>query len=67
LSTIQESTKGWYHNHGYPYAKVNSFGGLGTNKLQCHIVEGKITQLVLLCEDDSKEPTNCCTRNEVIL
>jgi hypothetical protein len=67
LSTIQGMVEGWYHNHGYPYAKVKNFWGLGTKKLQCHIVEGKITWLVLLCEDDSRKPTNCCTRKEVIL
>jgi len=67
LSTTQEIVEGWYHSHGYPYAKVKSFECLGTKKLQCHIVEGKITWLVLLCEDDSEEPTNYYTRKEVIL
>ena len=67
LRFIQESIENWYHSRGYVYAKVTNFRNSNGGALQCHVAEGNITQLSVLCEDEFGQCMQCHTNTDVIV
>ena len=67
LRDIQEKVERWYHNQGYLYAKVKGFRNSEAGALECHVDEGIITNISVICEDEAGQPAACHTSEDIIL
>lgn len=51
LQKIRDRVQRWYHDEGYACAQVVNFGNLNTREVVCEVVEGDITQLLIIFQD----------------